>query len=189
MTTTRDHLTHDHPTHDHPTHDHLTHEGRSGSHEPSDPGHEPSDRGHVHDVAEHVRHHHAHLVAELEKLSTAFAEAVARDPEPERQRAALVRWIGEVLVPHALEEENGIYAAAGRLPEGRALIEAMSREHDLIRSMAAQVSSAPPLEAAVWGRALYATFVSHQAKENEIILPLLQEQDPLGLVEAVAHHH
>ena len=104
-------------------------------------------------------------------------------------RAELVTWTEEVLEPHAEEEEHGTYAAAARLPGGALLIDAMLREHELIRSMADSVRTIdPPLAAAAWGRALSATFNSHQAKENDIILPLLVSSDAVDLTALLEHH-
>lgn len=120
--------------------------------------------------AEEIRRHHAAMVADLDRLSADFA---AR-PDDEAAASALQDWFRDVLVPHAAEEEVTTYAAAAQLAEGRLLIDAMTREHVLIRRLVELVgTSAKPAVAAAYGRAVFETFDSHQRKENEIILPLL----------------
>ena len=156
--------------------------------------HEPAathdrDRDRNETVAEHLRQHHAHMVAELDRLASALRASALEGRDSSQARAELVTWTEEVLEPHAEEEEHGTYAAAARLPGGALLIDAMLREHELIRSMADSVRTIdPPLAAAAWGRALSATFNSHQAKENEIILPLLVSSDAVDLTALLGHH-
>ncbi|SDB83253.1 Hemerythrin HHE cation binding domain-containing protein [Raineyella antarctica] len=140
-------------------------------------------------VAEQMRHHHAHMVVELERLATELRAAALEGRDSSRERAALVAWTEDVLLPHAEEEERGTYPAAAGLPEAALLIDAMLREHVLIRAMADAVREIdPPLAAAAWGRALSATFDSHQAKENDLILPLLVRSGTVDLASLAGHH-
>lgn len=122
--------------------------------------------------AKEIRIHHSAMVADLDRLSAGF---VARPDEARRDE--LLVWFRDVLVPHAEGEENTTYAAAARLPEGRLLIDAMVREHVLIRRLVEFVATTrDPVAAAAYGRAVYETFRSHQDKENDVILPLLLEE-------------
>lgn len=139
-------------------------------------------------VAEQIRHHHAQMVAELTQLAVDLRDAALEGRDSAPARAAFVAWIDRVLLPHAREEEEGTYAAAAVLPEGTLLIEAMQREHALMRSMADVVRDLqPPLAAAAWARALSATFTSHQATENEVILPLLVSSEAVDLAAVAGH--
>lgn len=146
------------------------------------------DHAHTHEaeLAETLKQHHARMVAELDRLSAEFAEAAANtDPTPARR--ALTRWIDDVLVPHAAEEELTTYRAAAALPSGRLLIDAMMREHVLIRRLAAMLKQVgDPTVSATYGRAVFEIFDSHQRKENEIILPLLATHDSVSLVEVMS---
>lgn len=143
-------------------------------------------------MAQEIKTHHAAMVADLDRLTGAL-----RDAEPETRagaRMTLAKWFEDVLVPHADEEERTTYAAAAGLPEGRLLIEAMVREHVLIKRLVALCVQAPDgAVAAAYGRAVLATFDSHQSKENEIILPLLLQAQGVSLAEVVGeshgHHH
>ncbi|WP_068399526.1 hemerythrin domain-containing protein [Kribbia dieselivorans] len=121
--------------------------------------------------AEQIRAHHKVMVADLDRLSAAY---VAQPDSSTRE--PLLTWFREVLVPHAAEEEVSTYAACAKMPEGRLLIDAMVREHVLIRRLVELVgTTTDPVAAAAYGRAVFEAFESHQLKENEIILPLLLE--------------
>jgi len=143
-------------------------------------------------LAEELKQNHARMVADLDRLSAQFSAATGSDSAA--ARGALARWIEHVLVPHAEEEEQTSYRAAGELPAGRLLIDAMVIEHALIRRLAALFAEAAnPVVAATYGRTVFEVFESHQRKENEIILPLLVAEDSVSLVEVMSaahgHHH
>ena len=149
---------------------------------------------HTHDtaLAETLKQHHAHMVTELDRLSAEFAAAV--DADSVAARRALAQWIDDVLLPHAVEEELTSYRAAAALPQGKLLIDAMLREHVLIRRLVALFKQlADPAVSATYGRAVFEVFESHQRKENEIILPLLVAEGSLGKVMAAGRsdegHH
>lgn len=141
------------------------------------------------EIADQVREHHAAMVAELDRLT-----ARLRDAAPAEQDGAhrnLEEWFETVLVPHADEEEASTYHAAGELAEGRLLIEAMVREHILIKRLVGLFSVSEGPAAAAYGRAVFEAFTSHQGKENDVILPLLVEAPHVSLVEVMggAHAH
>ena len=143
-------------------------------------------------LAEELKAHHAMMVADLDRLSTVLATAAAAGDDVTEPRTALTEWIRDVLVPHAEEEEQTTYRAAGELSEGRLLIASMLAEHVLIRRVASLlVAAQDPAEAGAYGRALFQIFHSHQRKENEMILPLLVDEDTVSLaaVMSTAHGH
>lgn len=141
------------------------------------------------EVADQVREHHAAMVAELDRLTAALADAPEADREPARRR--LEDWFSTTLVPHADEEEATTYRAASELAEGRLLVEAMVREHVLIKQLVADVADAGPSTAAASARAVLLAFTSHQAKENDLVLPLLVAAPGITLSEVLegAHGH
>lgn len=141
------------------------------------------------DLAREIRAHHAAMVDELDRLTAALQEAA---PDAERDhRDRLAKWFDTVLIPHAHEEEQTTYRAAGALPEGALLIEAMVREHALIKRLISLFDAAGGLAAAAYGRAVYEAFDSHQRKENEVILPLLVSAPQVSLADVMggAHGH
>lgn len=141
-------------------------------------------------LAEELEAHHAEMIRTLEGLSTALAHAASSGDGAEDVKHELETWIAGVLIPHATEEEQTTYRAAGELPEGRLLITSMLAEHDLIRLLARHMSEADdPVAAGAFARALFDTFDSHQRKENDIILPLLMGADAVSLTDVMASAH
>jgi hypothetical protein len=155
---------------------------------PQSHGHAPTEHGSDAEVGQQVREHHAAMVAELDRLIAALRDAEPTDQEA--TRAELAGWFDEVLVPHADEEEVTTYRAASQLTEGRALIEAMAREHLLIKRLVA-LFTASEATAAAYGRAVFEAFTSHQGKENDVILPMLVDAPDASLVAVMggAHGH
>lgn len=148
----------------------------------------PTDRA----VAGEIRTHHAAMVTTLDELTTSLQRAAAdkaADTAADARRA-LTSWFHDVLVPHADEEEATTYRAAARLPEGRLLIRSMVQEHVLVKRLVSHFEEADDARvAAAYGRAVFDVFESHQAKENEIILPLLLDAASLSLGEVVSAGH
>ncbi|HEU4514987.1 MAG TPA: hemerythrin domain-containing protein [Nocardioidaceae bacterium] len=140
-------------------------------------------------IADQVREHHAAMVTELDRLTARLRDAAPAEQETAHRN--LEEWFETVLVPHAEEEEATTYHAAGELPEGRLLIEAMVREHILIKRLVGLFSASEAAAAAAYGRAVFEAFTNHQGKENDVILPLLVEAPHVSLVEVMggAHGH
>jgi len=141
-------------------------------------------------LAEELKAHHATMIQDLDRFATALVDAAAAGDDATGVRQDLERWVAEVLVPHAAEEEETTYRAAGDLTEGRLLIKAMLGEHELIRLTARHVSEAgDPIAAGAFARALFDMFDSHQRKENDIILPFLIDADSVSLTDVMASAH
>jgi uncharacterized protein (DUF2249 family)/iron-sulfur cluster repair protein YtfE (RIC family) len=105
-------------------------------------------------------------------------------------RDALVRWVHTELLPHAYAEEEALYPAAARLPEGRLLVRGMLAEHQAIAELVTELETTPsPVAAAAAGRALRAVFETHLAKENDLIVPLLVETDGVDLAALLGGMH
>lgn len=150
------------------------------------------ERAHEEDaaLADELRAHHAVMIEELDRLSGALVTAAASGDAPSGVKLELERWISEVLVPHAEEEEKTTYRAASGLPAGELLIKSMLAEHDLIRLTARNMTAAVDLVAAgAIARALFDIFDSHQCKENDIVLPLLVETEAVSLTAVMAEAH
>ena len=143
-------------------------------------------------AAESIRAHHAQLASALAiKVAAVLAGAEQGVPAETRQSAAdLATWCGHELLPHAAAEEQTLYAAARSRPESRLLVAAMSAEHEvltgLVRELAAPQS--PPAAVAAAG-ALQAVFDSHLAKENDLLVPLLESAPDVSLSNLLEQMH
>lgn len=139
------------------------------------------------EVAQRIREHHAAMVADLDRLTAVLRDAptAGRDTA----RVQLQHWFATVLVPHADEEEVTTYRAAAGLAEGRLLIESMVREHVLIKRLVALVGENEGAAAAAYGRAVFEAFSSHQAKENDVVLPLLVDAPGISLADVIGEAH
>jgi len=140
-------------------------------------------------ASQEVQQHHAAMVAELDRLSAAVRDAAPT--EHARAHARLVDWFETVLVPHADEEEATTYRVAGTLAEGHLLIDAMIREHVLIKRLVALFAASDGAAAGAYARAVHEAFRHHQDLENDLILPLLVDSPDVSLVAALgaAHGH
>lgn len=139
------------------------------------------------------------VVSHHEQLATALTELVAHLVESAevgslrntwQVRDTLVGWVHAELLPHAYAEEEALYPAAARLPEGRLLVQGMLAEHQAIAELVTELETTPsPIAAAAAGRALRALFEAHLAKENDLIVPLLVEADGVDLADLLAGMH
>ncbi|WP_350275772.1 DUF2249 domain-containing protein [Kribbella sp. HUAS MG21] len=143
-------------------------------------------------AAEAVERHHAEMAAALswrrEALST--ATAARRYSEADKAQLALTDWCRSELVPHALAEEQTLYAAAAQRPEARLLVEAMLAEHKVIVRLVDDLAAATDvMTAAELARALEVLFGAHLAKENAQLLPLLVAAPDVSVADLLGGMH
>lgn len=141
------------------------------------------------DAAERVEQHHAVMAGQLtllaQNLLTAVGEAGA-----DHARGSLARWCQDVLVPHALAEEDTLYRAAAQLPELRVLVEAMLAEHRTIVGLVRELDgTTDAARAAATGWAVKVLFDVHLAKENEQVLPALVASPDHSVAELLDGMH
>lgn len=142
-------------------------------------------------AAEAVEAHHAQMSGALAlRVETVIAAARAGRGADEQACSELVHWCRSELVPHALAEESTLYAAAGKRPEGRLLVEAMLADYQLIRSLIDDLEQASDaVTAAVSAHALRVLFGSHLSKENEQLLPLLVGAPDVSVADLLGQLH
>lgn len=143
-------------------------------------------------AAEAVEKHHAQLAGALALRVEALVDAAAHGDRADAVDAQrqLVSWARGELVPHALAEENAMYPAAQRKPEGRLLVEGMLAEHTVITGLVSEVEAVTdPVRAATAARALQVVFDSHLAKENELVLPLLVAAADVSVAQLLEGMH
>jgi uncharacterized protein (DUF2249 family) len=135
----------------------------------------PATGGHVQqETVAAIRDHHARLARTMADHALTVRRSIDRLASPDGPRAAMVAFsVGEVL-PHALAEEAALYAAGADLPRTRLLVEAMTREHAVLRDLVGDLERArTPGEAAGAAAALNALLQAHLEKENDLLLPAL----------------
>lgn len=143
-------------------------------------------------AAESIRAHHAQLAGKLAiKVAALLAGAEHGVPADARQSAAdLATWCGLELLPHAAAEEQTLYAAARSRPESRLLVAAMSAEHEVLTGLVRELAAAQSSPAAVAAAgALQAVFDSHLAKENDLLVPLLESAPDVSLSNLLEQMH
>ena len=140
-------------------------------------------------AANAIRRHHGHLVAELEQLVAALPNRSGQSGF-ERPKAQLVTWARAVLEPHAAGEETTLYRAAAEIEAGRLLVAGMVAEHGVILGVVDAIeASTDPVATAAWAEALLRVFVSHAAKEDDLVLPLLVTEPNTDVAELLDELH
>ncbi|XRQ12098.1 DUF2249 domain-containing protein [Actinomadura welshii] len=141
------------------------------------------------DTVQAILDHHGRLGRTMADHAVTIARAADQLAAPHERRDRLVAFcVGEV-VPHAEAEEATLYRAAEDLPETRALLRAMIREHALLKERVSELEAArTPGETVAAASALNALFQSHLDKENDLLLPALVDAGiDLGALLAGMH--
>lgn len=121
-----------------------------------------------------VRDHHDRLGRTMADHAVTIGRAVDRLSSPFARQAQLVAFCTEEVLPHAAAEEETLYRAASELPSARLLVQAMLREHALLRDLVGTLRSARTAgEVCGTAAALDTLFRAHLEKENELLLPAL----------------
>lgn len=142
------------------------------------------------EAARQVEDHHAQMAGRLGVLAGALLAAAREDRDGAGARRELLHWLREDLVPHATAEERTLYPAAAELTEARLLVEAMLEEHQLIHRLVGELESATePATAASVAAALETVFVSHLAKENDQLIPVLVSSPDHSVADMLAGMH
>ena len=139
-------------------------------------------------VIDAIRNHHARLAGELHDLTSAVVAATASDGwRADLER--LAEWYRTELVPHAVAEEAKLYALAAGEVSTRLLVRGMVDEHRQLVALVADLAlSRTALQASTTATAAEQLFRSHLGKENDLLLPALDESGAdLGAVLAGMH--
>ena len=139
---------------------------------------------------ETIKVHHAELAGGLALRIDGLRRAAHDDARRPAARDDLVAWCHDELLPHALAEEEVLYAAARQLPEVGLLVTAMSDEHDLLGDLVATLEAADDPDTLVGAAgALRTLFDSHVAKENDLLLPGLAADAVTSLAGLLEEMH
>ncbi|MDN5761818.1 MAG: DUF2249 domain-containing protein [Microlunatus sp.] len=140
-----------------------------------------------------VEQHHAQLAGTLQiKVDAVFRAAGGGDQEEVRTAARdLAAWCRAELIPHAVAEEETLYAAAGSRPQGRLLVDGMRTEHAVLVGLVDDLAG-PALsliQTVASAGALQVMFANHLEKENTLVLPLLISDPEISVADLLAGMH
>lgn len=126
-------------------------------------------------VIDAIRTHHAQLAEQLHVRTDAVV-AAARTGDCTGERDALGDWYRTELMPHVKAEEQALYRPAAELDATRLLVSGMLAEHRFLEKLIAGLVSAPdPLQVVSTAVASQAVFTVHLDKENDLLLPALDQ--------------
>ena len=99
--------------------------------------------------------------------------------------AALVAYLAEQVLPHAMAEEHTIYRVAGARADRADLVDTvheMTAEHRVLTSATESLANAATAPAALeQAKQIGTLFTVHVNKENDLLLPILLEDDGVGV--------
>ena len=126
---------------------------------------------------EAVREEHAHLREHVDHIRLAARELPTVSPEERREIVArILDFLRNTLLPHAEEEEQGLYAAVGEALGNAEATRPMTHDHIAIRARVIELGTTSPedvdrLQELLYG--LYALLRVHIWKEERLYLAML----------------
>lgn len=140
-------------------------------------------------AAEAMRTHHAEMETSLRKRVAALGASVQTRQSHFEQQRAVLDYLENELLPHAMAEEKALYPA-GDTGLTALLVHAMRDEHrNLIAYVDAFRNATDAIQALGLGSAILALFESHLAKENDLLLPALVADPNASLAELLGGMH
>lgn len=135
-----------------------------------------------------IEEHHGQMLRRGTALADALVAAVAAGDAGAAydEKANLVGWCEDELIPHAVAEEGPLYGQARRTAEAHLLVEGMLLDHQTIIGLVEELREAEGARAAALGTAIARAFALHLRKENELLFPFIAANPDLSLAEAVA---
>ncbi|GAA4142781.1 DUF2249 domain-containing protein [Actinomadura keratinilytica] len=123
-----------------------------------------------------IREHHGRLGRTMADHALTVRRGADQLAELSGPRTRMVEFSRAEVLPHAAVENETLYRAAWDVPAARLLVQAMIREHELLRELVDDLERARTAgETAGAAVALNAMFQAHLEKENEMLLPALVE--------------
>ncbi|MBN9611022.1 MAG: hypothetical protein BGO26_16790 [Actinobacteria bacterium 69-20] len=139
-----------------------------------------------------ITQHHAELVGTVVAHATALLDASSSGSleGASNARRDLVLFCRGELLPHAIAEEDTLYALARELPGGALLIDAMIADHRVLAELIDDLAGATtPLGASAAAHALRVLFELHVEKENDYVLPALAAAGEVSLAAGLERMH
>ena len=142
------------------------------------------------------REEHAHLLEHLDHIRATARELPRMLPQDrDRAVATVLRFLREVLLPHARAEEEVLYPEWVRLVGYPDAAVPMIHDHEAIVARVEQLAAASPddvetIQELLYG--LHALIRVHFDKEEEIQLPVFDRQPSeavAAIIEQMGHEH
>jgi uncharacterized protein (DUF2249 family) len=134
--------------------------------------------------------HHAALVDGVDRRIAALRAATAGGPGHETARAALLAYVANEVLTHAAAEERTVYRAAAAKAELAGTVAGMTEEHRELAGLVERLATAADDRAAAATATLLGSlFAAHVAKENELILPPLADDEEADLAGLLGEMH
>jgi iron-sulfur cluster repair protein YtfE (RIC family) len=132
-------------------------------------------------ITDHLRAEHDHLMAAIEELRQT-GDLIGTVPHEAAQQGVerVLGFLHERLIPHAKSEEQFLYPEVARVLGSLRSTRTMARDHAEVKRLTAQLVRAaeendePMIRRLLYG--LYHVIQLHFAKEEEIYLPILEEE-------------
>lgn len=142
-----------------------------------------------------IRTHHGQLAAQLHQRTAAVVDAAGHG-DCGRERDALQEWYRTELMPHVVAEEQALYSRGAQLDSTRLLVRGMLDEHRHLTKLVAELAqAADSLHVAATAVAAQSVFTVHLGKENDLLVPALDEAGVNlaevldGMHEILGHQH
>jgi len=134
--------------------------------------------------------HHRRLGEELAVRADAVSGAVAAGRPYGAEVAALIAYLAEEVLPHAVAEERAVYPAAVAHADMAGMIGEMIAEHVTLSALGARLAAQTDGAAAA-GQAqqIAGLFTAHAAKENDVLLPALLGAESVDLAALLGQMH
>jgi iron-sulfur cluster repair protein YtfE (RIC family) len=132
------------------------------------------------DHIETFRAEHRNLIAHVDELAS-LAGSLEEMTLSDRVAGIdnVLYFLRNVLVPHALAEEDVLYPAVAAILGDPRATDPMKLDHVAVQELSQELAAADPANAAAERRLLYGLDVlirEHFRKEEELYLPLLEQQ-------------
>jgi hypothetical protein len=134
-----------------------------------------------------LEQHHAGMLKRLNAMAATLIRAVQSGDAVAGHEAheVLVEWCETELVPHALAEENNLYAPPRNMPQAELLVAGLLADHQMLVRLLEELRGSAGVAAAVAAGALRTVFALHLEKEDRLLFPLIVAAPGLSLARSV----
>ncbi|MCL2584174.1 MAG: DUF2249 domain-containing protein [Streptosporangiales bacterium] len=134
--------------------------------------------------------HHTRLGEEL----AGHADAVSREVAAERpygaRVAGLIAYLAEEILPHAAAEEKTVYPAAAEHAGMESVVSEMNAEHVALSALGTRLAAViDGAAAAALAQQIAGLFTAHAARENDVLLPALLNDESVDLAALLGQMH